>query len=138
MEPAIIPMLTYENGVFAMEWLCRVFGFSEKTKWVDDRGRLTHGEIILGEGMIMMASGNEDYQSPLHHRQTCGHAEKWSRVSFIINGVLVHVQNVRAHFEYAVANGAKILSGLESGGPGMRYRAEDVEGQRWMFMQKGD
>jgi hypothetical protein len=32
--------------------------------------------------------------------------------------------------------GAVILSGLEAGGPGLRYRVEDFEGQRWMFMQK--
>ena len=34
MEPDIIPMLTYENGVAAIEWLCRVFGFEEKMKWL--------------------------------------------------------------------------------------------------------
>jgi uncharacterized glyoxalase superfamily protein PhnB len=35
----IVPMIAYENGVEAMEWLCRVFGFKEKTRWLDDSGK---------------------------------------------------------------------------------------------------
>ena len=27
---------------------------------------------------------------------------------------------------------------LETGGPGLRYRAEDLEGHRWMFLQRPD
>jgi uncharacterized glyoxalase superfamily protein PhnB len=136
MHSRIIPMLTYENGVLAMEWLCRVFGFEEKTKWIDDQGMLTHGEIVMGEDMIMLANGNPDYQSPNHHRQHCLQAEKWYVVPYIINGVLVFVDDVQTHFTNSARLGARILSGIETGGPGTRYRAEDLEGQRWMFIQK--
>ena len=134
--PQIIPMLAYEDGIAAIEWLCRVFGFTEKEKWEDDAGRLTHGEIAMGDSIIMLASPTPGYQSPKHHRQVCEQAAKWYSVPYIINGVLVYVDDVRTHFETAKANGATILSALEEGGPGLRYRAEDLEGQRWMFMQK--
>ncbi len=50
--------------------------------------------------------------------------------------VLVYVDDVQAHFENSGKLGARILSDLEFGEPGTRYRAEDLEGQRWMFMQK--
>jgi uncharacterized glyoxalase superfamily protein PhnB len=136
MEPDIIPMLTYENGVAAMEWLCRVFGFEEKMKWLDEEGKLSHGEICMGEGMIMLANGNKDYQSPKNHRQNCSQSAKWYSVPYIINGVLVYVDDVQEHFENSKRLGAGILSDLEFGEPGTRYRAEDPEGQRWMFMQK--
>jgi uncharacterized glyoxalase superfamily protein PhnB len=136
MHSQIIPMLTYEDGVAAMEWLCRVFGFEEKTKWLDEKGKLTHGEIAMGEGMIMLANGSVDYQSPLHHRQTCAQTAKWYSVPYVINGVLVFVDDVQVHFENSKKLGAGILSNLEFGEPGSRYRAEDLEGQRWMFMQK--
>lgn len=132
----IIPMLAYEDGVAAMDWLCKVFGFTEKTRWLDDTGRLSHGEITFGDGIIMLASPTPDYQSPKHHRQHCEDAAKWYRVPYIINGVMVCVDDVEKHFQKAKENGATILSGLESGGPGLRYRAEDLEGQRWMFIQK--
>ncbi|HEY2349946.1 MAG TPA: hypothetical protein VGH64_13070 [Puia sp.] len=136
MKPDIIPMLTYENGVAAMDWLCRVFGFKEKTKWLDNEGNLSHGEICMGEGIIMLADGTNDYQSPLHHRQNCSQAAKWYTVPYIINGVLVYVENVQTHFENSKELGAGILSDLEFGESGARYRAEDLEGQRWMFIQK--
>jgi uncharacterized glyoxalase superfamily protein PhnB len=136
MHQNIIPMLTYENGVAAMEWLCHVFGFKEKTKWLDEQGRLTHGELQMGDGIIMLADGNSHYQSPANHRKICEQAKKWYSVPYIINGLLIYVHDVPAHFENSKKQGAVILSGLEYGDPGTRYRAEDLEGQRWMFIQK--
>ncbi|HWB93864.1 MAG TPA: VOC family protein [Puia sp.] len=134
--PTVIPMIAYENGVQTMEWLCNAFGFTERTRWLDDAGRLTHGELTLGDGVIILASPTPDYQSPSHHRQHCEAAAAWSLVPYIIDGVLVYVQDIRSHFDNAVAAGARILSAIETGGPGMRYRAEDPEGHRWMFMQR--
>jgi uncharacterized glyoxalase superfamily protein PhnB len=132
----IIPMLSYEDGVAALEWLCKVFGFSEKTRMLDKNGRLSHGEIVMGDAIIMLASPTPDYQSPKHHREICKDAAKWYRSPYIINGVLVYVDDARKHFEHAKEMGATILSELESGFPGLRYRVEDLEGQRWMFLQK--
>lgn len=131
-----IPMLSYEDGVAALEWLCRVFDFTEQTRRLDDAGRLSHGEIAMGNSIIMLAEPSPDYQSPAHHRQVCADAAKWYAVPYVINGVLVYVDDIHAHFEKAKAGGATILSEIEEGGPGTRYRAEDLEGQRWMFMQK--
>ena len=136
MDQQIIPMLAYEDGVTAMQWLCEVFGFTEVTKWLDGTGRLSHGEIAMGGNLVMLAEPSADYQSPKHHRVHCKAAAKWSEVPYIINGVLVYVDDIERHFETAKAGGATILSPIETGGPGTRYRAEDLEGQRWMFMEK--
>jgi uncharacterized glyoxalase superfamily protein PhnB len=84
----------------------------------------------------MMATPSPHYQSPRHHRETCEAAARWSEVPYIIDGVLAYVDDVDAHFERARAAGAAILSAVESGGPGKRYRAEDLEGHRWMFIQR--
>lgn len=132
--PSVVPMLAYENGVAALEWLCTAFGFKERTRRTDALGRLTHGELEAGDGLIMLATPTPDYQSPRHHREHCPEAEAWSRVPYIIDGVLVEVDDVDAHFERAQAAGARILSKPESQGEGFRhYRAEDLEGHRWMF-----
>jgi uncharacterized glyoxalase superfamily protein PhnB len=48
----------------------------------------------------------------------------------------VYVDDVEAHHRRAVDAGADMLSGIEDGGPGRRYRAEDLEGHRWMFMER--
>ncbi len=135
-SPPVIPMLAYEDGVAALEWLVRAFGFVERTRRVSSDGRLAHGELEAGDGLIMLASPTPDYHSPKHHRETCEQARKWSRVPWIIDGVLVYVTDLDAHFERAKASGATILSGIEEGGPGRRYRAEDLEGHRWFFFER--
>ncbi len=135
-DARIIPMLAYEDGVAAMDWLCKAFGFTEKMKMLDESGRLAHGEIALANASVMLAAPSENYQSPKHHRQVCKEAAKWYASPYIINGVLVLVDDIEAHYKNAKACGAHILSEIETGGPGARYRAEDPEGQRWMFMQK--
>ena len=134
--PAVIPMLAYEDGAAAMDWLARAFGFRERTRMLGDNARLSHGEMEAGEGMIMLATPSPHYHGPKRHREESEAAKKWSEVPYIIDGVLVYVDDVTAHFERAKAAGATILSEVESGGPGKRYRAEDLEGHRWMFMER--
>lgn len=77
-------MLAYERGVEAMEWLCKAFGFSEKTRMLDEEGTLIHGEIAIGNSLIMLATPNKDYQSPKHHRQLCALADKWYQSPYIL------------------------------------------------------
>jgi uncharacterized glyoxalase superfamily protein PhnB len=133
--PQIVPMLAYEDGLAAMDWLCQVFGFTESMRILDEKGGLSQGAISLHTGVIMIASPTPDYQSPAHHRKVCEITNKWHQLPYIINGVLVYVDDVRSHFQKAKNLGAVILSEIEYGGPGMRYRAEDPEGHRWMFLQ---
>jgi uncharacterized glyoxalase superfamily protein PhnB len=136
-DPGVIPMIAYEDGAAAMDWLARAFGFRERTRIIGKDGRLSHGELETDEGVIMLASPTPDYESPRRHRETCEQAKKWSAVSFVIDGVLVYVRDVAAHYERAKRAGARILSEVESDEYGRRYRAEDLEGHRWMFMQRG-
>jgi uncharacterized glyoxalase superfamily protein PhnB len=135
-DQSVIPMLAYEDGVAALEWLAKAFGFVEQTRWLDDEGRLSHGEVDTGGGVVMLATPTPDYQSPKRHRETCDAARKWSEVPWVIDGVLVYVDDVDSHFQRAKASGATILSDVEEGEPGKRYRAEDLEGHRWMFMER--
>ena len=51
-SPQIIPMSSYEDGIAAMDWLCNVFGFSERARMVDDNEIRTHGEITLGAASL--------------------------------------------------------------------------------------
>ncbi|MEZ4866137.1 MAG: VOC family protein [Caldilineaceae bacterium] len=132
-----IPMLSYEDGPAAMDWLATAFGFQEITRWLDDDGRLAHGEMITGSGRIMLATPTPAYESPKHHRAYCAAARAWSEAPWVINGVLVYVDDVDAHYAKAKAAGATLLGELEDGFPGRRYRVEDLEGHRWMFMQRG-
>jgi len=48
----------------------------------------------------------------------------------------VQVADVAAHCAQARAAGARVLSEPETGEHGSRYRVEDLEGHRWMFMSR--
>jgi uncharacterized glyoxalase superfamily protein PhnB len=133
--PAVIPMIAYEHGPEAMDWLIKAFGFRERDRRVED-GRLTHGELDIGGGVVMLATPSLHYRGPKSHREECEIARSWHDVPYIIDGVLVYVDDIDVHFARAKAAGATILSPVEQGGEGKRYRAEDLEGHRWMFMQR--
>jgi PhnB protein len=136
--PSVIPMLSYEDGIAALEWLTKAFGFRERHRFAAPDGRLAHAEMEVGDGVIMLASPTPDYQSPKRHREVCKQARKWLAVPWIIDGVLVYVDDLDEHFARAKAVGATILSDLEEGPPGRRYRAEDLEGHRWFFFEKDE
>ena len=134
--PAVIPMIAYEDGFAALDWLARVFGFRERRRMTAADGRLAHGEMEAGQGLIMLASPTPDYECPLKHRAACERTRRWSTVPWVIDGVLVYVADVDVHFARAKQGGATILSDLEDGPPARRYHAEDFEGHRWMFMAR--
>ena len=134
--PDVIPMLTYEDGGAAIDWLCRTFGFVECTRMIGGDGRLAHGEMQTGDGLVMLASPTADYEGPRRHRQHCDRARRWSAGPWIVDGVLVLVDDLDAHYARAKREGAIILSEPEDGPPARRYRAEDLEGHRWMFMAR--
>ena len=122
-HPGAVPMLAYEDGVAAMDWLARAFGFRERMRMLTGDGRLSQGEMEAGDGgAIMLANPTPDYQSPKHHREIGEAAAAWSRVD--------------ADFRRANAAGSMILSEVETTENGKRYRAEDLEGHRWMFTER--
>ena len=134
--PDVVPFLTYEDGIAALEWLAEVFGFTETARFTSSDGRLSHGEMSIGDGLVMLASPSPDYEGPKRHRGNCEIAASWSALPWIIDGILVFVEDVDEHYARAKAAGAVMLSELEDGPPARRYRVEDLEGHRWMFMAR--
>jgi uncharacterized glyoxalase superfamily protein PhnB len=132
----VVPFLTYEDGIAALDWLAQAFGFTETARITSSDGKLSHGEMSIGDGVIMLASPTPDYQGPARHRRNCEIAASWSTLPWVIDGVLVYVDDVDAHYARAQAAGAVILSAPEDGPPARRYRVEDLEGHRWMFMAR--
>jgi uncharacterized glyoxalase superfamily protein PhnB len=135
--PSVVPMLSYENAAAAIEWLERAFGFIERreARYTGEDGSVGHAELEHDGGLIVLAGPLPHYQSPTHHAQTCEAARRWQEVPWVIDGVLVHVDDLEAHFAQAKAAGALLLSEIEDEDYGRLYRAADLEGHRWMFLQ---
>src|SRR5207302_713184 len=85
--PDVIPMIAYEDGPKAMDWLTSAFGFKERARMLSKDGRLSHGEMLAGAGVIMLATPTPDYQAPRRHRAECEPAQRWSTVPYIVDGV---------------------------------------------------
>ena len=139
MTQRIVPMIAYEDAATAIDWLTDAFGFREREeqRFTDERGTVTHAELERDGAIVMLATPNAEYQGPKRHRETCEAARRWHDNPWVIDGLLVEVDDVDAHHAQAVAAGATVIRPLEDvEGAGMRlYTAEDLEGHRWMFGQ---
>ena len=121
--PRITPYLYYEDVVNALEWLARAFGFRERMRIPDANGKITHAEMELADGVIMMGCPGPDYRNP-------------KRLGHVTQTLYVYVDDVDRHFEHARGAGAKIIAEPKDQFYGDRtYGAEDLEGHHWYFGQ---
>ena len=128
-------MLAYEDGPGALDWLSRAFGFEIRERWLVEDGRLTHGELALGDQVVMLASGPAGYESPNTLKARYPAAAEWLSVPYVVNGVLLRIENLDQVLNSARAAGAEVLSEIEEGFPGRRCRVADFEGQRWFLLE---
>jgi uncharacterized glyoxalase superfamily protein PhnB len=132
----IVPMIAYEDTAAAIDWLVAAFGFKERgRRYVMDDDTIGHAELEIGEGVVMLATPNRAYQSPKTHRESCTAAARWLDNPWVIDGVLVAVDDLDAHHARAIEAGANVIRPPEEGPDGRLYTAEDLEGHRWMFQQ---
>jgi PhnB protein len=122
--PPIVPYLLYEDVPGALDWLTRAFGFTERLRFAGSDGVVSHAEITLGDGLVMLGFPGPDYRNP----KQLGNATQL---------VHVYVDDVEAHFARAKGEGATIIAELEDQTYGdRRYIAEDPEGHRWTVAQQ--
>ncbi|HEY0639192.1 MAG TPA: VOC family protein [Pseudonocardiaceae bacterium] len=117
----ITPYLLYEDAAAAITWLGRAYGFTETLRYTTPEGRVSHAELAVGDGTVMLGEPGGDYRSP----RVTGHVHSFLHVT---------VDDVDAHCEAARAAGATILSEPQDTSYGLRgYRSVDLEGHRWDF-----
>jgi uncharacterized glyoxalase superfamily protein PhnB len=119
--PRITPYLLYEDVGRALEWLARAFGLRERMRIPGADGKVTHAEMELADGVVMMGCPGPDYRNP-------------KRLGHSTHNLYVYVDDVDAHFRHAKQAGAKILEEPADQFYGdRRYGAEDPEGHVWFF-----
>jgi uncharacterized glyoxalase superfamily protein PhnB len=135
-EQRVVPMLSYESAGRAADWIAQAFGFEEIERYEDER-TVTHVTLKLGDGTVYLGNPGPNYRGPRRLAETCEAARRMLETPYVVDGVMVQVDDIEAHYECARAAGATILTELEDNpGIGQRqYRVEDIEGHRWMFVQ---
>jgi uncharacterized glyoxalase superfamily protein PhnB len=122
-KATVVPMLMYEDVASAISWLIDAFGAKESLRYSEPDGRVTHAQIMINGHEIMLGWPGPNYQCPKRHGHIC-------------QSVLVHVENVDAHFKHAKMTGADIASNPETQPFGERsYEAIDPEGHHWYFSE---
>lgn len=127
-EPAAVRRLTllvYRDIEAAQRHLVDVFGFEAGELTRDGEGRVVHGEVYVGDGVIWMHQESPDYR--LASPATSGTAS---------HCMAVDVADVEAHHRRSVEAGAEIVYEPTDMAYGVReYAARDPEGGLWSFMQ---
>jgi len=133
MTQRFVPMVAYEDATRAAEWLTRAFGFGERERFHDAQGVVTDVVLEYGDEFFLVGHPHAAYRGPRRHALSCATARAWLDTPFVVDGVLVYVDDLEDHYRVAKAAGAKILSEIEANTVQRQYRCEDLEGHRWMF-----
>ena len=116
---AIFPTLRYDDAQTAIDFLERAFGL-ERRSITEEVGIVHHAELAYGDSVVMV--GSNQTEGPLDFPPPGSGA------------VYVLVDDVDAHHERAVTEGAEIVMELTDQDYGSReYAARDPEGHTWNF-----
>jgi RNA polymerase sigma-70 factor (ECF subfamily) len=128
--PAMYPRLAYADEVAALEYLTRVFQFTERREarmGGGDDGEGMLAWLEFGDGVVMIGRASAAARD-VHHLYSPGEV---GHATVMIN---VAVNDIDSHYEHARAEGATITMPIEDAFYGYRrYEADDLEGHHWHF-----
>jgi uncharacterized glyoxalase superfamily protein PhnB len=118
----VVPVLIYEDVDKAIGWLCGAFGLTERLRAPGPGGRITHAQLSIGDGDVMIGASGAEFRPP--------------RLNDVYQYVLVRVDDVDRHFEHAKRFGARIVHPPTNMPFGERvYTVADLASHRWTFAQ---
>jgi MerR family transcriptional regulator, thiopeptide resistance regulator len=119
-----LTLLVYNDIEAVHDHLVTVFGFGPGTITRDKSGKVVHGEMHVGDGVIWMHPPSDEYR--LASPATLGAST---------HCMAVMVDDVDQHYEKALAAGATLVYAPRDMAYGVReYAARDLEGGLWSFM----
>jgi uncharacterized glyoxalase superfamily protein PhnB len=122
-DPQVVPYLLYEDAGAAMDWLIRVFGFTERVRDRQSDGTVRHGELLTGNGgVIMLGSPGPGFRGP-------------AKLGEVTQLQCITITDLVAHRERAQAAGADVSEISIRAGRAHNYTIDDPEGHRWYFSE---
>ena len=122
---ALIPCLRYRDAPAAIEWLCNTFGLERQLVVPGPANTITHAQLSLGKGMIMLGSVvDSEYGQLIRQPDEIG--------GFETQSVYVIVADADAVYASAKAAGATIVIEIKDEDYGGRgFSCRDLEGRLW-------
>jgi predicted enzyme related to lactoylglutathione lyase/uncharacterized glyoxalase superfamily protein PhnB len=128
----IIPTLIYDDVAAAAGWLCHVFGFTERLRAAGRDGKVSHAQLAIGQGGVMLGASRVGQGFPSPDNAIL----RPPRPNEVTQVLMVRVEDVDSHYEHARERGARILQPPATHPYDERqYTAEDLAGYRWTFSQ---
>lgn len=134
--PRISSSLYYPSGSAAIDWLCQAFGFEIQLKVEGEGGRIEHSELVLADGLVMVADEARAGDRFPHCRAPS------SLAGHNTQNLMVYVDDVDAICARARAAGARIVTEPSDSDYGADYWTDrscaivDLGGHRWGFAQR--
>lgn len=122
--PRIYPTFRYRDAAAMIDWLTRIFGFTVRASYKDEKGVVQHAELAFGSSMIMLGTVADDaYGAMVGDAVVPG-----GKSTYVV------VEDPDALFARAKAAGARIEEGLTDRSYGSReFIVRDPEGNVWAF-----
>lgn len=126
VEGAVCPALRYRDAGAAIDWLCRVVGFTRHLVVPDGEGGIAHAQLVMGGGMVMLGSDREDRYVGFHAPGPDGRGAACTCL-------LIH--DVDALHARVTAEGATALEGgvIDTDYGSRCFTLRDPEGHLWHF-----
>ncbi|MDD2877640.1 MAG: VOC family protein [Acidiphilium sp.] len=116
----IIPYIFYDDVPAALDWLGRVFGFTEEMRHAKPGGM--HAQMTLDGQRIMMGQSSKDWR--MQSARETGSATQ---------GIFVYLADVDAHYDRARQAGAEIVHPPRDEPYGRTYTVRDLDSHPWFF-----
>ena len=123
-KSTVIPGLRYIDAPAAIDWLCRVIGFSKHLIVPLEDGSIAHAQLVLGDGMVMLGTARDDAHGQLVKPPGADGVNTSAVCLVVEDPVAVH--------DRVAAAGGEIVTPLEYPEYGGVYFAcRDPEGHVW-------
>jgi len=115
MPQTVFPCITFRDAHASIDWLERALGAERVAVHEDDRGRVMHAEVRVGDSVLM-----------------CGDERAGSKATPAgVSVVYVVVQDTDAAYERARAAGAEVTEPVDQDYGSRDITVTDPDGNRW-------
>ena len=118
----LLPYLKYADAGTMIDWLVRVFGFEERSRYVDKDGQVMQAELFVGDLELWLSGHGEGYRQ-----------EHDGKPDIFIG---VWVDDVDAMYERVTAAGVDAPEPKDQDYDVRSFNVTDPEGCMWGFMRR--
>lgn len=125
MSSTVVPCLRYRDAPAVIDWLCSNLGFEKRLVVPGKNGGVSHAELTLGDGMVMIGTEADD-----EHGQLLTTPDKTGGLQ--TQTIWIRVQDADDLYARVVDSGADIVKAIDDAPYGGReFACRDPEGHVW-------